>query len=55
MSRGPPGSVPRSGNRPTHPGVVFASMGCCQPREKMEDKVRCRRPPLPFAVAFLPR
>mmetsp|Transcript_39410 Transcript_39410/g.93300 ORF Transcript_39410/g.93300 Transcript_39410/m.93300 type:complete len:446 (-) Transcript_39410:173-1510(-) len=39
MSRGPPGSVPRSGNRPTHPGVVFASMGCCQPREKMDEKV----------------
>ena len=39
MSRGPPGSVPRAGGRPTHPGVVFASMGCCQPREKMEDKV----------------
>jgi hypothetical protein len=39
MSR-PPGSVPRpSGARATHPGVVFASLGCCQPREKMDAKV----------------
>jgi len=36
----PGGPQPRAGVRPTHPGVVFASFGCCQPREKMDDKVR---------------
>eukprot|EP00282_Hemiselmis_andersenii_P005793 CAMPEP_0114127876 /NCGR_PEP_ID=MMETSP0043_2-20121206/10630_1 /TAXON_ID=464988 /ORGANISM="Hemiselmis andersenii, Strain CCMP644" /LENGTH=450 /DNA_ID=CAMNT_0001221023 /DNA_START=51 /DNA_END=1403 /DNA_ORIENTATION=+ len=35
----PGGPQPRAGVRPTHPGVVFASFGCCQPREKMDDKV----------------
>jgi hypothetical protein len=38
---GQPGT--RTGGRPTHPGVVFASFGCCQPREKMDEKVRTKQ------------